>query len=115
MTISFGSAKLRMVLVLKFSPVRPKSKSMDDMDDMDDVTVAKSLAGDPFHKGLDRHGKFEGFSEDKRSETGGHINSLTDEEIKASRSKLARLVCNTQLQLVLAYIGTILLMGKAYA
>jgi hypothetical protein len=84
---------------------------------MDDETLTDSIAGDPFHKGLAKHGQFNGFREDKRRENGrGFVqNSLSDEEIKASRSKLARLVRNPQLLLVLTYLGILCLMGKAYA
>lgn len=83
---------------------------------MDDETLSKSIVEDPFHVGLAEHGEFRGFRKDKRTESGPRLSlSLSDEEIKASRSKLARLVRNPQLLLVVAYIGTILLMGKVYA
>jgi hypothetical protein len=84
---------------------------------MKDKDLTESITSDPFHRGLAEHGEFKGFREDKRRENGrGFIqDSLSDEEIKASRSKLARLVRNPQLLLVLTYLGILCLMGKAYA
>lgn len=82
---------------------------------MDDETLTDSIAGDPFHKGLAEHGKFEGFAEDRRRDSARPVQAMSDEEIEESRSMLARLVRNPQFLLVIGYIGTILLMGKVYA
>lgn len=72
---------------------------------MDDQTLQRQITEDPFHKGLEEHGEFKGFK----------IEPMSAEEIEESRSKLARLVRNPQLLLVLGYIGLICLMAKAYA
>ena len=72
---------------------------------MDDARLKDSIESDPFHKGLAEHGEFTGFT----------LAPMSDDEIAASRSKLARLVRNPQLLLVIGYIGLILLMGKVYA
>lgn len=82
---------------------------------MDDETLTDSIASDPFHQGLAKHGKFEGFAEDKRRDSARPVQAMTDEEIEDSRSMLARLVRNPQLLLVLTYLGILCLMGKAYA
>jgi hypothetical protein len=86
---------------------------------MKDKDLTDSIKADPFHVGLAQHGEFLGFeAKDKRADTGHAIESMTDEEIKASReklSKMSRLIRNPQLLLTIAYVGTLLLMGKAYA
>lgn len=79
---------------------------------MDDKTLKDNIATDSFHKGLDTNGEFPGFGETERRFVQA---PMTDDEIKASRSKLARLIHNPQVLLVLTYIGLICLMGKAYA
>ena len=76
-----------------------------------DKDLTESLASDPFHTGLHENDEFKGFDEAERRPQ----DPMSDEEIKASRSKLARLVRNPQLLLVLTYVGTLLLMAKVYA
>jgi hypothetical protein len=85
--------------------------------DMKDKDLTESIQGDPFHTGLAEHGEFIGFEKtDARGEDSHHtIDGMTEEEIKKSRSLLARLVRNPQLLLVLTYLGILCLMGKAYA
>ena len=84
---------------------------------MDDETLSKSIVGDPFHVGLAEHGEFIGFPKvDGRTESGPHLTlEMSDTEIEKSKSKLARLIRNPQMLLVLTYIGLICLMGKVYA
>ncbi len=89
-----------------------------------DKELCDTIAGDPFHKGLEEHGHFEGFQpmsdhEVKVSQNrvcgGDKMPGMTDDEVKASRSKLSRMCINGKMGLFLMYVGTLALMAKTYA
>ena len=95
--------------------------------DRTDTELCDSIAGDPFHKGLEEHGEFIGFkSFDPMSEHeikvaqnrvcgGDKVPGMTDEELEISRSRLSRMCINGKLGLFLTYIATLALMAKTYA
>lgn len=92
--------------------------------DRTDTELCDEIARDPYHAGLEEHGHFIGFEPMSEHEIkvsqgrvckGDKMPGMTDDELKASRSKLSKMCINGKLGLSLAYIGTLLLMAKTYA
>jgi hypothetical protein len=91
-----------------------------------DNELRDEIAKDPFHSGLEKHGRHDGpiplvMSEfeikkaQSRVCSGNKMPAMSDNELKAARSKLSRMCINGKLGLFLTYIGTLALMAKTYA